>query len=172
MEICSEIDDPLTRVVQRKLDGASKGNPRVSEVGIVIRDWLGNLVMGAQKLSVGTNNEAEAKAAILAIRWGLKLGIQNFHLEGDSRIIINAIIKGEAQAWHLNKFIFTIANDLKLFNNYCISHVRKEGNYLVHAVSTCTSKWVTSFAEEDEIHVEDLRDLTMHEVDGGVQHCN
>lgn len=64
--------------------------------GVVFRDWHGNiLALAAQRPEKGTNNEAEVQAALLAVEWGLKLGFKNLHLEGDSLIIINAIIKGE-----------------------------------------------------------------------------
>lgn len=66
---------------------------------MVFQDLKDNIVAwGAKRLERGTNNAAEVQAASLAVEWGLKLGFKNLHLEGDSLIIINAIIKEEMQA--------------------------------------------------------------------------
>lgn len=119
--------------------------------------------MRAKKLPIGTNNMAETQVTMLAIQWGVKLGIQNLYLEGDSLIIINVIVKGEAQAWHLNKYIFTILNIFKILNNYCITHVQREGN----EVADVLSKWVLSFDDEDEVRVEDYKDTKNDDVEGG-----
>ncbi|XP_059076296.1 uncharacterized protein LOC131875697 [Cryptomeria japonica] len=144
-------------------DGASKCNLRVSGAGIVIRDWNENIVMmAAQRLEWGTNNEMKAQVALLVVQWGIKLSVQNLHLEGDSQIIINTIIKGETNAWFLN--ISKIRNDLNVFRHYKVSHVRRISNEVVDLLS----KWVTSF-EVHKTHIEGFSNLQEEDVAEDVQ---
>lgn len=63
----------------------------------------------SQGLGVITNNNAEANAALLAIQLLKRLGVVNPHLEGDSKIIIQPIMKGEAMHWKIDKIIKIIS---------------------------------------------------------------
>lgn len=119
---------------------------------MVYRDWKGNIIaFGAQRLGRGTNNEAEAQATLLVVEWGLKLGFSNLHLEGDSLIIINAIIKWETGARILNNYVKKIKNDLNIFSDFRVSHVRRTWNDVANVL-----KWAMSFELEKATHFEDF----------------
>lgn len=99
-----EIKTEWTRLkegwIKVNFDGAPKGNPGPSRVGVVAHDWKGKIVaLGAQRLKDRTNNEAKAQAAYLVVDLANKLSISNLHLEGDTQIIINTIINGHSQIW-------------------------------------------------------------------------
>ena len=43
------------------MDGCSKGNPGVTRVGGIIRDWKGNIIIGfAKLLGIQSNSHVEA----------------------------------------------------------------------------------------------------------------
>lgn len=57
--------------VKINFNGATKGNPGPSGVGVIIQGCKGDkMVIGARNLSNKTNNIAEAKAALLALKLG------------------------------------------------------------------------------------------------------
>lgn len=56
------------------------------------------------------------------------MGIKKLYLEGDSLITIQAIKNGQIKAWHLQNFISLILEDLKLFEEVMITHIKQEGN--------------------------------------------
>lgn len=75
-------------------DSASKGNLGPSSVA---KNSLGVIIgEGWQRLPNGPNNEAKAKAAILVVLLARRIGVTKLHLEGDSLVIVNAIICGSS----------------------------------------------------------------------------
>ncbi|XP_057827534.2 uncharacterized protein LOC131038938 [Cryptomeria japonica] len=78
-------EPPSKQWIKINFDGASKGNPGTSGVGVVARDDNGFIIFkGAQHLQDGTNNEAKVQAAFLATKIALNMKVQRLHLEGDS----------------------------------------------------------------------------------------
>ncbi|XP_059073257.1 uncharacterized protein LOC131874056 [Cryptomeria japonica] len=140
------------------LDGASKGNPRPSGVRFIVRDWKGDVVaLDAQKLNPGTNNIVEASVALIAIRFCRKIGVIKLHLEGDSLIIIQTIMKGTIKAWHLQNSILSIVEELNNFEDFRVSHIRRTGN----VEADILSKWALTFNEIGELRFEDLRHINI-----------
>lgn len=76
------------------------------------------LARKARRLLNGTNNEVEVRAALLVVLLVDKLSIIKLHLEGDSKIVSEAIAKGVSQLWQINKIIFTIAQ--KFIKKICM----------------------------------------------------
>lgn len=72
----------------------------------------------------GTNNLAKVSAALLVVRMSTKLGARKLHPEGHSLIVIQALMKGDIEAWHLQGWIYNIIEELNYFNEYQISHIR------------------------------------------------
>lgn len=61
--------------VKGNFDSAARGNPGPSGAGCVARDHQGQVIARcSQCLGVGTNNEAEVNAALLAVQMARKLG--------------------------------------------------------------------------------------------------
>lgn len=73
-------------------DGGSRGNPGPSGAGAVLYDSSGTVIWrGSRALGHGTNNEAEYKAATMAILEAARRGIKDIELCGDSRLIIQQL---------------------------------------------------------------------------------
>ncbi|GLJ42430.1 hypothetical protein SUGI_0879190 [Cryptomeria japonica] len=83
-------------------DGASRGNPRKSGYGVIIRNELGNFV-GAKygSLGINTNNMAELAGLLAGMEWCVAHGIQDVEVEGDSQIILNGISNKNFENWKL-----------------------------------------------------------------------
>lgn len=102
--------------IKINFDGASRGNPRISGVGCVARDEEAKILFkGAQMLQDGTNNEVETQAALLAVELPKNMNILRVHLEGDSQVVVDAIVKGVSLSWRINKFISIICSKLNVF---------------------------------------------------------
>lgn len=78
-----------------------------------------------------------------------KLEVTQLHLEGDSLIIINAIIQGEAPSWELNKYIQIIKKKLNSFLDFKVSHVKRECN----SVANTLSKMVVSINDGQDCEI-------------------
>lgn len=58
-------------------DGASKGNPGPSSVGCVSWDVDGNiLALKRKNVGIGTNNDVEARATLMAVSLAEKLKVE------------------------------------------------------------------------------------------------
>lgn len=69
------------------IDGASRGNPGNSSIGVVIKDGKGNIVKKISKcIGVATNNQAEYKALIKALEF-LKEAKENITIYTDSQLL-------------------------------------------------------------------------------------
>jgi len=73
------------------IDGASRGNPGSSSIGIVINDSKGNLYKVKKYLGTLTNNQAEYQALITALKYAKKLKQATLKIHTDSLLIANQI---------------------------------------------------------------------------------
>ena len=91
---------PQGEWIKINFDGTSKGNKGLSGAGAIARNAMGDInCFAAKRLVDGTNMVVEMEAALLAVLLGKKLDVMHLHLEGDSKIIIDGIIKGSMQQW-------------------------------------------------------------------------
>ncbi|GLJ24485.1 hypothetical protein SUGI_0467640 [Cryptomeria japonica] len=110
-------------------DGASKGNPRASGFGAVVRDEEGNLVGTAcGQAGFVSNNIAETITLEEGLKWTIENDIKKVVIEGDSKVILSRIIKHHFTNWHLNAWIPRIYGHLQKFTDYQIQHTFCEGN--------------------------------------------
>ena len=112
------------------VDGASKGNPGESGIGVAIFDKDSNLINEAcDYLGVATNNIAEYKALILGIKLSTKYNAKRVLFKADSELMVKQI-KGEYRVKNAQlKLLFTEAQSLlKKLPNWKIIHVRREEN--------------------------------------------
>jgi len=73
-------------------DGASRGNPGPSAIGVVIFDGEGREVhRESRRVGHGTNNEAEYRAAIAALEAALGLGASRVELRLDSELVVRQL---------------------------------------------------------------------------------
>ena len=95
-------------------DGGSIGNPGPSAIGIVI-EWEGKKKTYAKDIGTGTNNEAEYKALVFALRkvkalvGSKKAKIANIRCYADSQLMVNQL----SHKYHLkNKKIINLFVDI------------------------------------------------------------
>jgi len=111
-------------------DGASRGNPGESGIGVAIFDKDSNLIHEASDyLGVATNNIAEYKALILGIKLSMEYNAKKILFKSDSELMVKQI-KGEYKVKNPQlKLLFAEAQDLlKKLPNWKIMHVRREEN--------------------------------------------
>lgn len=109
------------------------------------RDWDNNvLAFGAKRLNDDSNNEAKNQVALLAIGMAKRMLVMKLHLEGDSQIIINAIMVGKCPTWNLNKIVKIIRNLLFSFKDFKTFRMLRNGNRVVYKLS----KWAVSLMED------------------------
>ena len=74
------------------VDGASRGNPGPSGVGVVIKDSGENIIKEAKEyIGEGTNNVAEYTAVIIALGELKKLKVTSAIINIDSELIVNQL---------------------------------------------------------------------------------
>ncbi len=112
------------------VDGASRGNPGESGIGVAIFDKDLNLINEAcDYLGVATNNVAEYKALLLGIKLSTKYNAKRVLFKADSELMVKQI-KGEYRVKNAQlKLLFTEAQSLlKKLPNWKIMHVPREEN--------------------------------------------
>jgi ribonuclease HI len=73
-------------------DGASRGNPGPSAIGVVLNDETGRYVASISRcLGVTTNNQAEYRAIIAGLEKALSLGARQVTLFSDSELVVRQI---------------------------------------------------------------------------------
>ena len=73
-------------------DGASRGNPGPSAIGATIKDEHGKLISRiSQRIGVATNNQAEYRAIITALKEAIGLGAKKVDIRLDSELIVKQI---------------------------------------------------------------------------------
>jgi ribonuclease HI len=85
------MEGPIREVFIRT-DGASRGNPGPSSIGVVISDAAGKLITAfAEKLPATTNNVAEYTALIRALEEACRLGAKTVHCLMDSQLVAHQV---------------------------------------------------------------------------------
>ena len=73
-------------------DGASRGNPGPAAIGAVLKDTKGNLLARiSQRIGSTTNNQAEYRAVIAALKKAISLGAREVELRADSELVVKQI---------------------------------------------------------------------------------
>ena len=112
------------------VDGASRGNPGESGIGVAIFDKESNLINeSCDYLGVATNNMAEYKALILGIKLSMRYNAKKILFKSDSELMVKQI-KGEYKVKNAQlKLLFAEVQDLfKKLPNWEIMHVSREEN--------------------------------------------
>ncbi len=112
------------------VDGASRGNPGESGIGVAIFNKDLNLInKTCDYLGIATNNIAEYKALILGIKLSMEYNAKKILFKSDSELMVKQI-KGEYRVKNSQlRLLFTEAKELlKKLPNWKIMHVRREEN--------------------------------------------
>lgn len=76
------------------IDGASRGNPGPSGIGVVMRHPDGAVEEVAEPIGLATNNQAEYRALLRALQVGRELGYDRLHVHSDSQLLVRQM-RGE-----------------------------------------------------------------------------
>jgi ribonuclease HI len=81
----------LTQLIANT-DGACRGNPGESAIGVIIRSPSGRVVKSVcRAIGTMTNNQAEYHAVISALEETLKLGATELALNADSELVVKQL---------------------------------------------------------------------------------
>ncbi len=112
------------------VDGASRGNPGPSAVGIVIETDQGYVIdMWGEYIGVATNNVAEYMALIKGLERLLELDVKESKIFSDSELLIKQL-KGEYRVRDEKlKQLFKKVKDIeRKFDNVFYNHIPREKN--------------------------------------------
>ena len=112
------------------IDGASRGNPGPSGVGVVIKDASGKVIKNIKKyIGVATNNVAEYNAFLCAIDEAKKLGFTKIKIYLDSELLCKQYL-GEYRTIdeNLKTLLRKIKEKVKDFSDIEVVHIPREKN--------------------------------------------
>jgi ribonuclease HI len=111
-------------------DGGSRGNPGEAGAGAVISDSQGRTLKELKiYLGIASNNEAEYRAAILALERALELGVKKVTLFLDSELVVRQL-RGEYRVREprLKSLHQKARETLNRFSQYSILSIPREEN--------------------------------------------
>ncbi|MEM3180763.1 MAG: ribonuclease HI family protein [Candidatus Micrarchaeaceae archaeon] len=113
-------------------DGASRGNPGISASGFRIYDDAHKLLkQGVLYNGIATNNEAEYKAIIAALKAALVFGAVEIALYSDSKLAINQLMGNfKIKSGNLKKLNNETKELLHKFKKYTLENPRRSNEYI------------------------------------------
>ena len=73
-------------------DGAARGNPGPAAIGATIKDEQGRIIARiSQRIGIATNNQAEYRAVIAALKEAIRLGAKKVDISVDSQLVVRQI---------------------------------------------------------------------------------
>ena len=111
-------------------DGASRGNPGESGIGIVIKDDRNNVLReDCEYIGINTNNAAEYKALILGLKKAKIMNPSRLIIYSDSELLVNQI-NGiyRVKSTKLIELYWDAVNLLKSFTAWDFKSIRREQN--------------------------------------------
>ena len=112
------------------VDGAARGNPGEAGAGVVFKDAEGNVVeRHALYLGTATNNMAEYKALILALRRAGELGVASLQVYSDSELLVNQINgRYRVRVPHLQELCQEAIRLMRAVGRVNVSHIPRGNN--------------------------------------------
>ena len=125
---------PPSGMFKLNFDGAIFKQENKSGVGVAIRDCNGLVIASLTQLLPQAYEvvEIEAIAACHALKFGLKVGINEAVLEGDCLAIIQALKDGGSSVASVKPLILDALGFSCSFTKLLYSHTKKDGNKLSH----------------------------------------
>jgi ribonuclease HI len=120
---------PVKKVILN-VDGASRGNPGESAIGVTIKDEKQNLLDKiSQKIGVTTNNQAEYQALIAGLKKAIGLGANQVMVYSDSQLMVRQI-QGKYKVKNADiKLLYSEAARLAYsFSSFDIDSIPREQN--------------------------------------------
>jgi len=112
------------------VDGASRGNPGPSAVGVIVHLPTGEeLFSMGKKIGRGTNNVAEYHAVIEGMKLARKLGARRITVRLDSELVIKQLTGVyRIKNLELESLAREVAGQSRHFSGCVFEHVRREEN--------------------------------------------
>jgi len=111
-------------------DGASRGNPGHSGIGVVIKDENSKIIKKiSQYIGRGTNNVAEYIALIVGLEEAAKLGVKALEIFLDSELLVKQL-KGvyKVKSEHLKPLVFLVKYLSNSFPEITYKYIPREKN--------------------------------------------
>jgi ribonuclease HI len=119
------------------VDGASRGNPGPSGIGIVIEDRE-----GATKVKISgyigrtTNNQAEYRALIVGLREAARLKAEHVDIMSDSELLVEQVCgRYKVRSAQLRNLFEEVKELLAGFRSSAISYIPREQNRVADALA-------------------------------------
>jgi ribonuclease HI len=111
-------------------DGGARGNPGPSGIGAVITDEAGVLLAEiSEYLGFGTNNQAEYKALLSALKKAVELGLEEVECRLDSELVVKQLNREyKVKNKELAPLFLEIHNISLSFKKISFTHIRREFN--------------------------------------------
>lgn len=124
------------------IDGASRGNPGPSGVGIIIIRFPGKVLNTfSEFIGYSTNNVAEYQALIIAMEKAKELNIKNIRVHSDSELLVNQIkgvyrVKNE----RLENLYMRVNNLVSFFDHFRMVLIPREENMAADGLASAAIK--------------------------------
>ena len=132
----------MDRVAEVFIDGASKGNPGPSGIGVLVLDEHGNEIRRiSEKISDTTNNVAEYRALLKAVVECQKLHFSSVRFFTDSQLLarqVNGMYKIKDEK--LKPLYVKIRGKLLGFKNWEVIHIPREKNIIADKLANDSFK--------------------------------
>lgn len=112
------------------VDGSVEGNPGPGAIGVVIEDERGHAVEAwGEAIGRATNNQAEYRALLAALRKARQLGARAVTVRSDSQLLVRQFLGEYKVRDEKLKLLHEEARQLAgAFERFAIEHVRREQN--------------------------------------------
>ncbi len=118
-------------------DGGSRGNPGDAAIAVLIYDSSGKLLQShSEYIGVNTNNVAEYRAVLKALKLAKKHGSGSVTCTMDSQLVMMQLSgKYKIKKPHLKELFLMVKEEEKSFRSVSYAHVRREDKYVTLADS-------------------------------------
>jgi ribonuclease HI len=117
-------------MIRVAIDGGARGNPGPAGYGVRVEDEAGALLAELYSpIGIATNNVAEYRGLLAALRWAVDHGHPRVHVRSDSQLLVKQM-RGEYKVKHAG--LKPLAAEARLlimqFERVEFEHVRREEN--------------------------------------------
>uniref|UniRef100_A0A2N9F5C6 RNase H type-1 domain-containing protein n=1 Tax=Fagus sylvatica TaxID=28930 RepID=A0A2N9F5C6_FAGSY len=133
---------PSSNLFKVNFDGAIFRDSNTGGLGVVIRDNTGMVIATLSQKVTGnhTVEMIEALAARRAIRFAMEVGVTNAEFEGDAETVIRDLCRTDPIYTPYGLVIEDAKVMLAEIQNFSLSHTRRSGNSVAHALARRASK--------------------------------
>ncbi len=119
------------------VDGASRGNPGPSAIGVVVKDARAQVVKEiSEYIGKGTNNVAEYRALIRALEEAKALGARSVEIRSDSELLVSQLQGNyKVKSPDLGPLYLDVVGLLRDFDRYAVVKIPRGENAAADALA-------------------------------------